>query len=257
VNYPLILAVVCFGVLCASVRMGLHAHRRKPNFTEEEYADFALITAATLTMLGLIIGFVFSMAVSRYDQRKGYEQAEANAIGTEYLRAGLLSGGGDARLRALLKNYLDQRILFYKTRSARRLEEIDAATARLQADLWSSVESVTKAQPGAVTGLVASGMNEVLDSEGRTQGAWWNRIPIGAWILMGAVAVCGNVLVGFGARRTDVGNARFFVLPLILAIAFFLIADLDSPRGGIVRLKPQNLLKLSMMIQGKADVPVK
>ena len=42
--------------------------------------------AASLTLPGLIIGFTFSMAIDRYDQRKNYEEAEANAIGTEYLR---------------------------------------------------------------------------------------------------------------------------------------------------------------------------
>ncbi len=53
---------------------------------------FALSLAALWisALLGLIIGFSFSMAISRYDQRKNYEEAEANAIGTEYVRADLL-----------------------------------------------------------------------------------------------------------------------------------------------------------------------
>ena len=49
-----------------------------------------MVETATLTLLGLIIGFSFSMAITRYDLRKNYEEAEANAIGTEYVRAGLL-----------------------------------------------------------------------------------------------------------------------------------------------------------------------
>jgi hypothetical protein len=48
--------------------------------------DFGVILAATLTLLGLIIGFSFSMAVGRYDQRKNYQEEEANAIGTELVR---------------------------------------------------------------------------------------------------------------------------------------------------------------------------
>ncbi|WP_334397930.1 hypothetical protein [Bradyrhizobium sp. AZCC 2289] len=55
--------------------------------------NFNTVQAATFTLLALIIGFTFSMAVSRYDQRKTLEEAEANAIGTEYLRADLLPGG--------------------------------------------------------------------------------------------------------------------------------------------------------------------
>jgi hypothetical protein len=74
--------------------------------------DFGLILAATLTLLALIIGFSFSMATARYDQRKNYEEQEANAIGTEYVRADLLSPVEAAKVRSLLGSYLDQRVLF-------------------------------------------------------------------------------------------------------------------------------------------------
>ena len=73
----------------------------------------ALSWTATLTLLALIIGFTFSMALNRYDQRKIYEEEEANAIGTEYLRAELLPAADAAKVRTLLLNYLDQRVLFY------------------------------------------------------------------------------------------------------------------------------------------------
>jgi hypothetical protein len=64
------------------------------------------------------------MAISRYDQRKNYEEAEANAIGTEYLRADLLPTADRSNVRALLRNYLDQRILFYETRDGNALLQI-------------------------------------------------------------------------------------------------------------------------------------
>ena len=70
---------------------------------EANREDLDLIVTATLTLLGLIIGFSFSMAVNRYDQRKIYEEAEANAIGTEYVRADLLPAADAARVRALAK----------------------------------------------------------------------------------------------------------------------------------------------------------
>jgi len=87
---------------------------------EEERGDFDLIRTAALTLLGLIIGFSFAMAVTRYDQRKNLEEAEANAIGTEYVRADILSAEYATRLRELLKKYLDQRLAFYLARDERR-----------------------------------------------------------------------------------------------------------------------------------------
>ena len=79
------------------------------------------------------------MAVTRYDQRNNYEEAEANAIGTEYVRADLLPAESAARVRELLKKYLDQRISFYLTHDRHRIGQADADTEKLKAGLWSSI----------------------------------------------------------------------------------------------------------------------
>jgi hypothetical protein len=99
--------------------------------------------------------------------------------------------------------------------------------------------------------LVVSGMNDVLNSQGYTQAAWWNRIPIAAWGLMLLIAVCSNLLVGYGARNSRMERFLLLVLPLVVSISFFLIADIDSPRGGVIRTNPQNLLSLSESLRAR------
>ena len=247
-NFPGLVFVLSFAVLWLSEWIGASIRRRRRNPDEDERDDFNLIAAATLTLLGLIIGFSFSMANSRYDQRKNYEEAEANAIGTEYVRADLLPGADAVRVRALLRSYLDQRVLFYNTRDDSQLRQIDAATAQLQSDLWSAVKAPAVAQPTPVTTLAVSGMNDVLNSQGYTQAAWWNRIPSAAWGLMAAIAICSNLLIGSGVRRLEPRPLLYVILPLVLSISFFLISDIDSPRGGIIRVRPQNLEKLSQSL---------
>jgi hypothetical protein len=245
-DYPLIVFAVSLLVLWLSQQAGGYLRRRRQNLEEIEREDLGVIQGATLTLLGLIIGFTFSMAVTRYDQRKNYEEAEANAIGTEYFRVGLLPASDASKLRALLRDYVHQRVLFYTTRSAGQLEQINASTARLQSDLWSVIQAPAVAQPSPVVALAVSGMNDVLNSQGYTQAAWWNRIPIAAWGLMGAIAICSNLLLGYTSRRCDDKNKRSVILPLIVSVSFFLIADLDAPRGGIIRVSPQNLMSLSL-----------
>ena len=127
--------------------IGWWFRRRQGTLDAELRDDFGFILAATLTLLGLIIGFSFSMATSRYDQRKNYEEAEANAIGTEYVRADLLPAADAARVRGLLRDYLDQRILFYKARDEQELQQINARTAQLQTELWTAVRAPAAAQP--------------------------------------------------------------------------------------------------------------
>jgi len=94
-------------------------------------------------------------------------------------------------------------------------------------------------------------MNDVFNSQGYTQAAWWNRIPIAAWGLMAAIAICSNVLVGYSARRPKEEFTLLLILPLVVSIAFFLIADIDSPRGGLIRVRPQNLLDLAQSLRAQ------
>jgi hypothetical protein len=161
---------------------------------------------------------------------------------------GLLPAADAASARALLGAYLDQRVLFYETRNAAELRRIDAATARLQTDLWSAVQAPAVKQPTFVTPLAVSGMNDVLNTQGYTQAAWWNRIPIAAWVLMAAISVFCNLLIGYGMHRAAPRNFMLLVLPLVGAISFLLISDIDSPRGGVIRVHPQNLANLSQSL---------
>lgn len=216
---------------------------------EGERTDLGVILAAVLTLLGLMIGFSFSMAVTRYNQRVDCEAAEATAIDTEYFRAGLLPQADRARVRGLLSSYLAQRILFYRSRDAVELQGIKTSTARLKIDLWSAVQDGASAQPTPIMGLVVSGMNDVLNSQGNTQAAWWNRIPTAAWALMIGIAACCNFLVGYTERQLTVRAKRLFVLPLIVSISFFLIAEIDNPNAGIIRIHPQNLESVSSALR--------
>jgi len=91
-----------------------------------------------------------------------------------------------------------------------------------------------------------SGMNDVLNSQGYTQAAWGNRIPAAAWILMGLIAIVCNLLLGY--RERSAGLLVLLVVPIVASIAFFLIADIDSPRGGVIRVIPHNLIAVSQLM---------
>jgi hypothetical protein len=245
--YPRIFFLFSLLVLWLSAQMGAYLRRRRP-LRDDERDDFNIVEAATLTLLGLIIGFSFSMATTRYDLRKNYEEAEANAIGTEYVRAGLLPAADAAGVRAQLEKYLELRLLFYRTRNQRELQQINADTGRLQSEMWSAVQVPAVAHPTPVAALAVAGMNDVLNSQGYTQAAWWNRIPGSAWTLMILIAVCCNLLVGYGARSAGAKSGLLFILPLVISIAFLLISDIDSPRSGFIHVVPQNLVSLSQSL---------
>jgi hypothetical protein len=243
-DHPLLLFVVSLVVFWGCAQLGAALRRKQEAHGERAPEIFTIVLTASLTLLGLIIGFTFSMAVSRYDQRKDYEENEATAIGTEYVRAGLLSSTDAATTRLLLRSYLEQRILLYRSEEETQRARLRERTTQLQAQLWSTVQSAAIAQPGPLTALAAAGMNDVLNTQGFTQAAWWNRIPGAAWLLMLLIALLCNVMVGYAARGGTVRTLLLTIMPLLISTAFLLIADIDSPRGGVIRVSPQNLLSL-------------
>jgi hypothetical protein len=239
-DYPTLLFVLTFLLFWGSAWTGAHFRQmQREQLEKDDHDDFALLLGSTLTLLGLIIGFTFSMALTRYDQRKNYEEQEANAIGTEYIRVDLLPAADAAKLRAILVDYLHQRIINYTTRNEDLLRQINAETSRLQSEMWSAVTTPVVAQPSPVMALALAGMNDVINSQGYTQAAWWNRVPNAAWALLIAISIFCNLLIGYGAHRNS--PFRFLILPIALSLSLFLMADIDSPRGGIIHVHPQNL----------------
>src|SRR5262249_7370760 len=80
--------------------------RRRP--TQDSVAHLALfgLQGSLLGLVGLLLAFSFSLAISRYEQRRHLVVEEANAIGTVYLRTAFYPGSHADRLRRLLREYV-------------------------------------------------------------------------------------------------------------------------------------------------------
>lgn len=149
-------------------------------------------------------------------------------------------------MRDLLRSYIDLRVLFYTKSDLHERRQIDTRTTQVQNDMWSVVQTRAAVQPTPPIALVVMGMNDVLNSQGYTQHAWWYRIPVEAWTLMAVIAICCNLMIGYGGHRTS--RLLLLVVPLAVSVSFFLIADIDSPLGGVIRIQPQNLLSLAQTL---------
>jgi hypothetical protein len=249
VDHPAVVFVVCFVLLFLSTRLGAAIKRRGPPLEKEFHDDVSNILGSTLTLSALIISFTFSMAINRYDERKILEEQEANSIGTEYLRSDLFPAAQAEKVRSSLLGYLAERVAFYKTSNERELQQIYNRTARLQNEMWTMARDAGLSQPTPTVTLAIAGMNDVINAQGYTQAAWNNRIPRSAWTLMIAIAVIGNLLLGYCAEHVRVGSKLLMVLPFVFSISFLLIADIESPRGGIIHVEPRNLSDLATSLQ--------
>ncbi|MFL5814216.1 MAG: hypothetical protein ACJ763_11615 [Bdellovibrionia bacterium] len=247
-SHPLLLFVFSFLLLWSVAMAGQFIQRRIRPFKEGESEDFKLVVTAIMTLMGLLIGFTFSMAVERYDQRKLYEEQEANAIGTEYLRADVLPKGTAEIVKALLRDYVSMRLRFYTARDPDELKSLNRDTSLLHEKLWTAVKEPASANPNPVMAQAMVGMNDVINSQGYTQYAWHNRIPTEAWILMMLISFWCNGLAGYGAKRMN--SLNLFIVPFAVSVSFLLIADIDSPRSGMIVVRAQDLRILQQSLNG-------
>ena len=254
IRLPAILFVVLLLFMAGATSLGAFVLRRTWPIPKENRDDFNIVQGATLTLLALLIGFTLSMAVGRYDQRKNLEEEEANAIGTEYLRAELLAADAPV-IKKLLGQYLQQRILYYQTRDRDKVRELEDRTARIAGEMWRVVRDAAGAAPNPLSALVVTGMNDVINSQGYTEAAWLNRIPISAWGLMIIIAFFSSLLQGYGIRAEGTKLFLLLIVPLTVSLSLSLISDIDSPRGGLIRVVPQNLIGLQQSLEAQFSRP--
>jgi hypothetical protein len=225
--WGLFLVILCLILLSVEggYRLGQYRRRRSE---EEKEAPVGAMVGATLGLLAFMLAFTFGLAAARFETRRQVLLDEANAIGTTYLRAGMLPERRDA-IRTLLRDYVDTRL------EAVRSGNVTAGIRRsehLQEQLWAQAEAMGETHPTSiVVGLR-------------------NRIPGAIWVALCAVAVLSLAAMGYhaGLSRTSRSLAELAVA-FTFAVVIGLIADLDRPQEGVLQVSQQALLDLRQSIQ--------
>ncbi len=196
--------------------------------------------AAVFGLLGLLLAFTFSGAASRFEDRRHLITAEANAIGTAYLRLDLLSPDAQPAMRDLFRRYLDGRLETY--RNAQDLAATQASFAEdvaLQGQIWKRAvaESMKPGMPTQAAMLLLPALNEMIDITSTRLMVTRNHPPLVVFLMLAMLALVGALLVGYG---TSVNKQRTWlhtlVFAAILSLTTYVIIDLEFPRLGLIRI---------------------
>jgi hypothetical protein len=153
IDHPRVLSIATTVLMWLTAVLGVWLRRRFHSESADDKDSYGFVVTATLTLLGLIIGFTFSMAATRYDQRRLFEENEANAIGTEFVRLDLLPADVARMEKHLLRQYLDRRIDFYDLDYGAHFSAVEKSCAKLQNAMWQGLLAPVTGQPNAVTAL--------------------------------------------------------------------------------------------------------
>lgn len=177
------------------------------------------------------------------------EEGEANAVGTEYSRADLADAAIGGEMKSALVRYTKLRRAYHRTRVPDEVAQINRDTANVQTQLWRLATEVAKDKPTPIGALLVASMNDVLNSQDYAEAARINHIPLGAWCLMIITAMLGCVVQGYGAKGSLRKGLLITILPATVALSLALIADIETPKGGIIRVEPRDLGRLSKSLE--------
>jgi len=239
-----VFAVFVIGLLVIVTEAGYALGRRSAAARDEKrLSQFGAVQAAVLGMLGLLLGFTFSMAAERYDGRRALMVEEANAIQTAWLRAGMLPDAHRQPVRSLLRSYVEVRL---RPDAAREVTPVSQRPASsIQRELWQHAEASATEAANDITATFVEALNDVIALDRQQLAAARNRIPIGVWAILMTVAAVGSYVTAF-ANGTNPPRSAFatVLLPLLLAVLILLIVDLTSERRGVISVGHQPLIDL-------------
>ena len=203
-------------------------------------------------LVSLLLGFTLTLAASRFAERRSLLVEEAISIGTTYLRASTLPQPYRDHSKQLLREYVDTRLELDSVGvNASRFNEAVSRAKRLQEDLWLDAATVAQNDRTAVTAVYVNSLNETIDLHEKRVAAFENRVPQPIWLLIIFVSLIA--VFTRGSTLTTRFWLTLVLLPVTIAIVVSLIADLDSPSRGLIRLDQRALQRLKADMSTEAE----
>jgi hypothetical protein len=233
-------------------RLGRRGHQTHNELTRTQIIS---IQAATLGLLALLLGFTFSMALSRFEYRKQMVVQESNAIGTAALRSQFLQASRHEEVNKLFRRYVEIRLesVLHTVQGSSDREQLDLEIRTIHRHLWRVASEAAEAEPQSIPlGMFAHALNEVIDIKSKRDIAVANHVPESVLVFLFAFAGLAAVVLGYGngltGRRIMSLTAAYCV---VVGLAIMLIIDLDHPQQGLARTSQQSMIELQEIMDAR------
>lgn len=241
------IAAALFLLLILAIELGYWIGRRLGKPSEESNSALNTVKGALLALVGLLLGFSYSMASTRFETRKAMLIQEANAIGTAYLRGDLFDEVRREPYRELLRRYTDARLAFFRmTTDAEAVSGALQPSEALQNEIWKLGMEQARANPLSPNNLlIVDSLNAMIDTGTERVAARQNEVPQPIIVLLIVSTFIAGLFIGhsfgIGRRRSWLATFGFaFVISLVV----FVILDLDQPRRGSIRISQEVMVQL-------------
>jgi hypothetical protein len=238
-------AALFVAAFMACSQVGIFWGRRiRRTLAETDRTGIQNVQVSILGLVALMLAFSFSMASTRFEQRRSLVVDQANAIGTTLLRTSFLPAPESARIRTLLKTYVDASLALSDARNNTMMfEKANQQLDDLEGKLWSESISASKRMPNTShTTLYFNTLNQMIDLRAERKAAQVNRVPGAVLLALSVMCMMAMFTVGFGWGIGQFQHITLrFILGLILVLSLVLIIDMDRPLRGLIQISHQSL----------------
>ncbi|HEY4030547.1 MAG TPA: hypothetical protein VGM25_09410 [Caulobacteraceae bacterium] len=229
-------------LLLLSVEAGYRGYRWVRPKDGRKMTGQEFLLSAVLGLLALLLGFTFSLSLSRYEARRALVVQEANAIDTAWLRTQLLDEPYRGEASGLLKQYADARLAWSEGGVGHDL----GPTQALQGKLAAAMQHATHGgAPPVVVGWVLTPLDDAFGLQAARLAARSTRVPDRVLAVLVLYSALSMVMLGYilaiNGHRHEVATGLLLVL---LTLAFGIILDLDRPQGGAILVSQQPLIDM-------------
>ena len=243
---PIIAILLLIGML-AALFLG-RVLEGTPNKADSDTQSQSNTVQGALTgLLALLLGFTFSLALARHDDRSTHVVAEANAIGTAWLRTDLLPEGARDAARVVLRGYTAARIEASEIAASDHAAR-DALVAKANAtfnELWRIAAATARAEKSPVVTSFVTSLNDMIDALAARDAAVNRHVPELVLMLMFCTFIVLAVIMGYTASQANTRpGAPAYAMMALIVVLVFIIIDLDRPRRGLIEIDQTPLVEV-------------
>jgi len=251
-----LISLVLLGLMLLGAEAGFRIGRRgRLGDNALARTQIASMQVTTLGLLALLLGFTFSMALSRFEYRMQMVVLESNAIGTAALRSEFLPSSQDDEVNKLFCRYVEIRLesVFGTCQGSPDRDRLDLEDRAIQLRLWRIANAAAEANPQSITlGLFTESVNHLIDVKAQRDIAVANHVPESVLLFLFGFAILAAVVLGYG---NGLAGARLFSLTaaysVLVVLVAILVMDLDRPQEGLARTSQQSMVQLQAIMDAK------
>lgn len=240
--FALLVLALLYAANEAGFHIGLWRGRHRPAH-ERDLAGIGTITAGMLGLLAFTLGLTINIAQGRFEARRTLVVQEANAISAAWMRSKLIAGDEGPTITAMVEAFGKVELAYVSSDSFAVEPALIARRVSLQRQIWQAAQSVARRDPSSMTTSLITALINMFEAAVAERFAFESRVPAD---LLGMLLAGSLIAIGAMGYHLGVSGSRQVVLTALLLVMWAggmaLIADLERPRIGAIRVDPAPLV---------------